>query len=546
MSPERARPGAWTARAATAAGVAALAALLTPALFLPSAAMAAPLPPSPARLAPVAGRSIPLADSAGSPVTQLYSRALALVSSSRRDAPLQAAIAVAQGRLDADAVNARLDGERAASARARAVTAEAARAAAASRLSSLTSTLRSSALSLYMGAPPVAGVVAAGAPTAEVGWALGILDATLSPAGILAQRGAALGVAQQQAAAAVAAAGQAAAESRRAQSALAAEGRVAARLRAQLVALDRADAAAVLAARTTLAAQAGRELRHPSSLQVGSPTLPAPLSTTATALAWAFAELGVPYLWGGTGNGGFDCSGLMQYVWSKAGVSIPRVAAAQYAWSDPVSLAELQPGDLVFFGRTDIHHVGIYIGGGLMINAPHTGTVVQVSSIWWSDLAGFGRVHAAGTPTASRALPTPSMPAPRQVVASRPVPSETAPPPGWKPRPRRGSPPTTAARGRGTPTTTTGAAVDPGQGAPGTTASSATASPATAAPGTTAASTSVPAAGGASTAGGAPGTPPPATGAPAAPASATPTAGTTPTQTTAVTPATEATAATGP
>ena len=79
-------------------------------------------------------------------------------------------------------------------------------------------------------------------------------------------------------------------------------------------------------------------------------------------------------------------------------MSIPRVAADQYAWTIPVPLSQLLPGDLVFFGKTDIHHVGIYIGDGLMINAPHTGTVVQVSSIWWSDLAGFGRVHAAGAP----------------------------------------------------------------------------------------------------------------------------------------------------
>lgn len=432
----------------------------------------------------MAGRSIPLADSAGSPVSQLYSRALTLVSSSRRDAPLQAAIAVAQGRLDADAVNARLDGERAAAARARAVTAEAARAAAASRLSSLTSTLRSSALSLYMGAPPVAGVVAAGAPTAEVGWALGILDATLSPAGILAQRGAALGVAQQQAAAAVAAAGQAAAESRRAQSALAAEGRVAARLRAQLVALDRADAAAVLAARTTLAAQAGRELRHPSSLQVGSPTLPAPLSTTATALAWAFAELGVPYLWGGTGAGGFDCSGLTQYSWGKAGVSIPRVAAAQYAWTDPVPLSQLTPGDLVFYGHGYIHHVGIYIGDGLMINAPYTGTVVQVSSIWWSDLAGFGRVHADGTPTASRQVPTPADPIRRVVRSEKPVPSESKPPPGWKPpkhvHHHAASPTTSSTAASTTATSTTTAPPATSTTAPPSTATTSTTSTTTA------------------------------------------------------------------
>ena len=115
-------------------------------------------------------------------------------------------------------------------------------------------------------------------------------------------------------------------------------------------------------------------------------------------LKWAFAELGKPYVWGATGPNSFDCSGLTQFVWRQAGVNIPRVAAAQYAWTIPVPLSQLLPGDLVFYGTTDIHHVGIYIGDGLMINAPHTGTVVQVSPIWWSDLAGFGRVHATGTP----------------------------------------------------------------------------------------------------------------------------------------------------
>ncbi|MST33199.1 NlpC/P60 family protein, partial [Acidimicrobiaceae bacterium USS-CC1] len=182
--------------------------------------------------------------------------------------------------------------------------------------------------------------------------------------------------------------------------------------------------------------------------------LPAPLSTTDVALTWAFAELGVPYLWGGTGAGGFDCSGLTQYVWGKAGVSIPRVAAAQYAWTDPVPLSQLTPGDLVFYGHGYIHHVGIYIGDGLMINAPYTGTVVQVSSIWWSDLAGFGRVHADGTPTASRQVPTPADPIRRVVRSEKPVPSESKPPPGWKPpkhvQHRASSPTSTSA-----PSTTT-------------------------------------------------------------------------------------------
>ncbi len=130
------------------------------------------------------------------------------------------------------------------------------------------------------------------------------------------------------------------------------------------------------------------------------------MSTTSVALAWAFSELGKPYVWAATGPNSFDCSGLTQFVWRKAGVAIPRVAADQYSWTVPVPLSQLLPGDLVFFGTTDIHHVGIYIGDGLMINAPHTGDVVRVSSIWWSDLAGFGRVHASGVPVPQHMPPS--------------------------------------------------------------------------------------------------------------------------------------------
>src|SRR5262249_52743352 len=79
-----------------------------------------------------------------------------------------------------------------------------------------------------------------------------------------------------------------------------------------------------------------------------------------------------------------------------------------------------------FYGKTDIHHVGIYIGDGLMINSPHTGDVVRVSSIWWSDLAGFGRVHAPGTPVPAHNPPTVQKPArPAVVLTAGPVPSQT-------------------------------------------------------------------------------------------------------------------------
>jgi cell wall-associated NlpC family hydrolase len=77
-------------------------------------------------------------------------------------------------------------------------------------------------------------------------------------------------------------------------------------------------------------------------------------------------------------------------AWQAAGVDLPHFAAAQYAGIAHVSLTALQPGDLVFFG-SDIHHVGIYAGAGMMVNAPYTGTVVRYDSIYSGDLIGAGR-----------------------------------------------------------------------------------------------------------------------------------------------------------
>ena len=89
--------------------------------------------------------------------------------------------------------------------------------------------------------------------------------------------------------------------------------------------------------------------------------------------------LGVPYVWGGASPSGFDCSGLTMYVYAQVGVSLPHSSYAQYGMGVAVSQSQLQPGDLVFF--YGLGHVGIYIGGGQYIHAPHTGDVVKISSL---------------------------------------------------------------------------------------------------------------------------------------------------------------------
>jgi cell wall-associated NlpC family hydrolase len=119
----------------------------------------------------------------------------------------------------------------------------------------------------------------------------------------------------------------------------------------------------------------------------GGGNIPVPPSSTLGGQAVAIAEqyLGVPYVWGGASPSGFDCSGLTMYVYAQLGVSLPHNAAAQYGMGTPVPRDALEPGDLVFFDG--LGHVGIYVGGGSFIHAPHTGTVVQISSLsgWYSD-----------------------------------------------------------------------------------------------------------------------------------------------------------------
>jgi peptidoglycan DL-endopeptidase CwlO len=108
-------------------------------------------------------------------------------------------------------------------------------------------------------------------------------------------------------------------------------------------------------------------------------TTVAPPSTHGGVVGIAMRYLGTPYRWGGASPSGFDCSGFVMYVFAQIGVSLPHSTYAMYNMGTPVSLGQLQAGDLVFFNG--LGHMGIYIGGGQFIHSPHTGDVVKISSM---------------------------------------------------------------------------------------------------------------------------------------------------------------------
>nr|WP_269330526.1 NlpC/P60 family protein [Kineosporia babensis] len=115
------------------------------------------------------------------------------------------------------------------------------------------------------------------------------------------------------------------------------------------------------------------------------------------AIAYANRHLGQPYLWGGdgpdAGESGFDCSGLTKAAYQAGGITLPRTAQQQYDHGPRVSVTQLRPGDLVFFGTGpgNVTHVGLYIGGDRMINAPRSGTLVRVEDHRRSTLVGATR-----------------------------------------------------------------------------------------------------------------------------------------------------------
>ncbi|MFI7702647.1 C40 family peptidase [Nonomuraea sp. NPDC049480] len=141
-------------------------------------------------------------------------------------------------------------------------------------------------------------------------------------------------------------------------------------------------------------------LRRLGAFRTGNPNSPGiqytgPASGNArSALEFAFSQIGKPYLYGGTGPGSYDCSGLTQAAWRTAGIELPRTTYTQWAWGAGrrVSLGALQPGDLLF--SKGLGHMGMYAGNGKMVHAPQTGDVIKVSVLddyWRNRLLGAVR-----------------------------------------------------------------------------------------------------------------------------------------------------------
>jgi cell wall-associated NlpC family hydrolase len=123
---------------------------------------------------------------------------------------------------------------------------------------------------------------------------------------------------------------------------------------------------------------ADREAQQDTGGPIPNVTAPGPAAQAAVDAA--LSKMGSPYVWGATGPGTFDCSGLTSWAYNQAGVSIPRSSRAQSTFGQSVSRSQLQPGDLVFF-YSPVSHVGIYIGDGQMVHAPTSGDVVKISPL---------------------------------------------------------------------------------------------------------------------------------------------------------------------
>jgi len=163
-----------------------------------------------------------------------------------------------------------------------------------------------------------------------------------------------------------------------------------ARLAAQAKEAARKAAAAAKARQQVASKPHSKSSGNASVAEVASRNVPSS-AVGGSVIDIAMQFMGVPYVWGGASPSGFDCSGFTMYVFARAGASLPHSSRAQFGSGVAVSRGSLEPGDLVFFG-SPIHHVGIYVGGGNMIHAPHTGSSVRINSIDRSNYAGARRI----------------------------------------------------------------------------------------------------------------------------------------------------------
>jgi len=125
------------------------------------------------------------------------------------------------------------------------------------------------------------------------------------------------------------------------------------------------------------------------------PSIDIPTANTvgAQALRYALTKQGDPYIWGASGPDAFDCSGLVLWAYAQVGISLPHYTGNQWVSGEHISRSQLEPGDLVFF-YADISHVGLYIGNGLMIDAPDFGVPVHVEPVYWGAYIGAVRIVA--------------------------------------------------------------------------------------------------------------------------------------------------------
>jgi cell wall-associated NlpC family hydrolase len=164
---------------------------------------------------------------------------------------------------------------------------------------------------------------------------------------------------------------------------------------AKLAAAQKAQTAAQTATQTVAQTTHGGSSGSPAAAAPVAAANPPPVPAGIQgAIDAAESQLGVPYVWGGETPGvGFDCSGLVQWSFRQAGISLPRTSGAQFAATTQIPLADIEPGDLLFYGASGSEHVAMYIGGGTMIEAPYTGAVVSETGVrTGSGFAGVGRV----------------------------------------------------------------------------------------------------------------------------------------------------------